>query len=427
MGKATRYRFLETVRQYASEKLVSANEAAAVRDRHMVFFADQAYQFGNLPIFFLTRDSEEVRWLDREEGNLRLAEEWAINHNPSKALQLAAIFPYWVLNGYSSEIIRYVQQARAQFESGQGVTSGDPIRDQELLSLSWLSEGSALMAQGVFQGAALALNQGLQIARAIHADHLMEISLGQLSILYSLLNQVDKTQEAVQEGIALAHRLDDREFLGMFLNSQAHVTYIQQGYSAAQQLLEQAIQEIGGSKDRYGAAWVRMSQGTLAVQAGKLEDAKRYAAEGYQLFEKNDNRQFVNVSRSTLADIARLEGDFQRAVPLYLETMKEWLVLGNRGAVARCLECLASIPLLQEALSADKDLLLNQSATLFGAAEAIRSTFHAEMTPEEQPEYQAWIAKLREMMGADELAAAWSIGSGMDPDRAAGFARQVNF
>jgi predicted ATPase len=107
----SRYRFLETIRQYAMEKLLESGEAIDVRDRHLDYFLRSMKQtpqreqriYGALP--------DDTEWLDRmelEHGNLRAALEWSISNHPDKALHLIYIVGnFWVGRDYNIEARRW--------------------------------------------------------------------------------------------------------------------------------------------------------------------------------------------------------------------------------------------------------------------------------------------------------------------------------
>jgi len=83
---ASRYRFLETIRQYAMEKLVETGEAIETRTRHLDYllkFIDED-RSNNFELY--------LRWLnklDAEHDNLRIALEWAVANDIEKAIHLA--------------------------------------------------------------------------------------------------------------------------------------------------------------------------------------------------------------------------------------------------------------------------------------------------------------------------------------------------
>ncbi len=84
---ASRYRFLETIRQYAMEKLVESGEAVAVRDRHLEYVLNLAEQ--SQQGIFGTEITESLDRIEVEHDTLRAALEWATGNRPEKALKLA--------------------------------------------------------------------------------------------------------------------------------------------------------------------------------------------------------------------------------------------------------------------------------------------------------------------------------------------------
>src|SRR5207237_867951 len=74
-AEPARYRFLETIRQYALDRLLESREAAAARQKHLAYFLGLAEQAEPH-----LRGRDQVRWLDRleaEHDNLRAALEWS--------------------------------------------------------------------------------------------------------------------------------------------------------------------------------------------------------------------------------------------------------------------------------------------------------------------------------------------------------------
>ena len=77
-GDVARFGMLETIRQFAEERLVDRHEAAATRRSHARFMADDSdLQFG---LWRSPRQRDAHGWLDREMGNLRVAFRWAMQH-----------------------------------------------------------------------------------------------------------------------------------------------------------------------------------------------------------------------------------------------------------------------------------------------------------------------------------------------------------
>ena len=105
----TRYRMLETIRQYAREKLLETGGGEVVRDRHLAYFVKLVEQAE--PELYR---SHQARWLNRLEDeidNLRIALEWALATDVESGLRIAA-FPwrFWQARGYLREMGEWLAQ-----------------------------------------------------------------------------------------------------------------------------------------------------------------------------------------------------------------------------------------------------------------------------------------------------------------------------
>src|SRR5258706_1317015 len=96
-GNEMRYFLLETIRQYAREKLFEMKQSSAVRDRHFVYFDELSEK-----IWDATRSAEILVWRDTadlETENMRAALEWGLDHHAEAAVHLAAnmcVFSGWI-------------------------------------------------------------------------------------------------------------------------------------------------------------------------------------------------------------------------------------------------------------------------------------------------------------------------------------------
>jgi predicted ATPase len=93
---------LETIRQYANEKLLDSDESAAARDRHLAAF-DRLASLAKPHL----RSHQQVEWLDRLEveiDNLRAALAWALERDALQGMRMAsAIYWFWFIRGYRVE------------------------------------------------------------------------------------------------------------------------------------------------------------------------------------------------------------------------------------------------------------------------------------------------------------------------------------
>jgi predicted ATPase/class 3 adenylate cyclase len=424
-GEEAHYRYLETVRQYANEKLVNSGEAAQVRDRHLAYYSARAYQVGKVRYRFLSDNSLWIAWLEREQDNLRLAQEWALEHDLEKALQLSVLASYWNQFGFGTENLGYVRRVLERAETEPEFQQQITPKRQELLAQGWMAEGALRLSLGYYTDAIDGLMRCMALARPIHADLVVATALGLLTVVYGLCNRPEDALASIEEGITLARKLDDRSSLSLFITGQARVVYHLQGYAAARNMLLQAMEEFDQDEGRYSSAMTRMVLGEAAVLAGEYKEAERFYDECYDMFAGHSDRHFMNIARSGLADVARLTGDLLHAISIYREVIANWVIIGNHGAVARCLECLAFITIAQAKDSAEDEMIfLRRAANLFGAAEALRSTSKSEMAQDEKKEYAAQLAELQQLLEPAELSTAWAAGRRLDLTQAVAFAGQ---
>src|SRR5207245_10606218 len=108
-----RLRMLETIREYASEKLSATEEAEPMRRRHLAFFLQLAEEAEPK-----LEGAEQVAWLERleaEHDNFRAALAWGFEDQPSLALRLAAALGlFWELRGYWNEGQAALERGLAQ-------------------------------------------------------------------------------------------------------------------------------------------------------------------------------------------------------------------------------------------------------------------------------------------------------------------------
>jgi predicted ATPase len=137
-----RYRFLETVRQYARERLVQAGAAHRLRERHFEFFFNEFR--GALPILRHHHQLACLRRLRIEQENVRAALEWALTSSAlaEKGVELAgALFWFWTKRGLYAEGQLWLEQALAVVHAARG------LRARALIGLIWNDLSSQLVSR----------------------------------------------------------------------------------------------------------------------------------------------------------------------------------------------------------------------------------------------------------------------------------------
>ena len=272
-GSAARYRLLETVRQYALERLVESDEAEVVRVRHRDFYLALAERAA--PDLEAARSRDWLRSLDAEAANFAAAGTRAVLTDPERALRLCVALMHW-------------WRARGRFAEGE-IVFGAALEAAP-------GEPSALRARALWSRSFLALEAGRFGAAGPYARdslHMAEESAdGATSArALSVLTHVEKVYvdpAAACPGFERARELaraagDNWAFVGA-TQLLAFAYFFQSNHPRAAALFEEAIGLAEHISDRAAASWVPL--GLMASTDGNLELAREYllralrAAEG---------------------------------------------------------------------------------------------------------------------------------------------------
>lgn len=398
-GATTRYRMLETIRQYAREKLIAAGEVAALADRHFAAFADLAIT-AEAPL----RGPAMVDWLDRLDAdaeNLGTAVEWGLEAAPWDAVRMsAALMAYWAVRVASTDIdartVAAIEIARARVVGRAGADPADQALVGRLLGLAawqWAMSGRAAIGLGWATDA-------MVLARSSGDVQAILAALGGLATSTVFTGGKD-VQALFDEAVELAERSGTWWVLAMSagFSGAALATF---DPAAAEALAVRAEAAARRSGSPYAIAAVAMAQGRRLGHAGRTEEAVARFTTAIAGFTELGDERFVLAGRSDLAHALRRGGRFDEADALYRETIRGWVYLGHRGAVANQLENMAFVAV--ERGQADR------AARLLGAATAIREAAGASMAFDEVPELERFVERLRAVLPDRDFDAAWAAG-----------------
>ena len=416
-ARERRCRLLETIRQYARDKLLESGEAAAARDlhsRHYLYFAEVAE-----PKLEGSEMLPALNQLEAEIDNFRAALEWTLDRRPEDALRLAARLTYfWQRRGRLPEGRRWLREGLARFEAAPPAT-GEAAREHlTLRAKAYWAAGTLAWAHGELNDARSHLEESAALARAAKASKTLVDALGMLGFTAIWLGDAATAEAAIDEGLRLAQATNNRWGLAMMLGVQAALAGQLRGdFAAARGYAEASVQVLRELGNPWSAAIAIVGLGAAASLQGHFAEAKAQMAESEALFRQMGDRQMVNATVSELAHIERRLGHYPQALALYAQTIAGWQELGHRAAVAHELECCAYIACAQAEAQ--------RAARLFGAAESLRASANAPMAGMERMEYDQNLAALRALLEAEALEAAWADGRAMTMDEAIAYALQA--
>jgi predicted ATPase/class 3 adenylate cyclase len=404
-GKS-RYRYLETIRQYAMEKLLESGEAINVRDRHLDYFCQHETNpqreqriYGALP--------DDTEWLDRmelEHGNLRAALEWSISNHPDKALHLIYIVGnFWVGRDYNNEARRWCQMI---LERGASLSTMDAERAKVYGVLGWSSIGI-----GDHKTGREAAEAGIALARKVNDPVMLGRLLGLVSLACMFLGDFPAVEEALTEAEMIADQTGLPEQFATVLTTRAQLAFA--GYrdlARAKMYLDQAVLVSATIQNEWATAMSLFGLARVAGLTGDLVTARAKFLQSADLARKIGNKRQMYSCYSELAHVLRENGELEEPLAIYRDILPKWRDLGHRAAVAHELECIAYI-------LAKKGYAV-RAAKLLGAAASLRNAIDSVPTAMEQLEYEKEMAVLKENTDESEFQKAWGAGQKLNIDEA---------
>lgn len=407
----TRYRRLETIRQYSREKFFETDEVEGIRNRHLAFYVQFAAEAERQ-----MQGRGELMWgqrIEAELDNLRAAMEWALETNPQAALEIAShIDQFWVRRGNSLEVARWLEQGLAKTKA---ITpEQQSLRARALTAAAWVT-----MASGDNLKATQAAQEAVALLRANGSQSGLADALMIYALPLALVGEYERAVITLQESLELA-RLEKNAYLtATVLGFLAMaVGQFKGDIEAGQQYADESIRiaEIAGIQSV--AARGYEMKGRMAAKNREYEQARPLFEKAARAFEELGLVFEVLIDKSLLAHLERELGSHQRAMELYRETIEAYRDAGQIGAVAHQLECIGFISLAQNEYG--------RTAQLFAAAEALREKYSVPMTPDEQFYFDEQQKLVREKMDGSEFKKAWDTGGALTMDRAIAYALKTD-
>jgi predicted ATPase/class 3 adenylate cyclase len=301
-----RVAMLETIRQYALEQLEASGEAPDLRRRHAEFFLQVAERQAVSP-----SGHDQQQWfdtLDRDLDNLRAAIRWAIDSGEvEKGLRLtASLSRFWLFRNHVKEGRRHLEQ---------------------LLALPTPAESRAARAAALGSGADLASFQGDYGASAPMAEQALALyrELGddagiaqQLSSIgwSTILPDPAGAIELFRESIEAYRRSVGLTDIGEALFGMALAEMRMGNLSKAERLLDEGIALYQKASDENMFLIGVGLRGVCARLGGDLDAARQRYVDVLVRSERNGSHMGLTMGLITLADLALLEGDLERAAVL---------------------------------------------------------------------------------------------------------------
>jgi non-specific serine/threonine protein kinase len=479
-----RYRLLETLRQYARDKLVAGGEADVVARGHARYFLALAEEAEPA-----LHGAEQATWFDRlarEHNNLRAAMEYlAATERWEDALRVAgALSWFWAVRGHYTEgrsrlsalvercgpgasallrakayaglaFLAYRQgdMAQAQVAGQVGRAAAEEAGDKK-----WIVQASlALFLACRYEKAwATELDHILSVARDIGLDWAAGRCLWLLTLLrFEPGNRADY-DAALSDGMAVSRQAGDMWGLMRWTQSECYTAYFRGEYARTQVTAEEMSRLARRLGDRSGQASALVLGGFAALAEGDLPIARLRLTEGHRIYRDIADRAGIMMAANPLVETYLLAGEIAPARDIAAEGIRLARDSGDRALLGDALWAGAEVALAQGDLAtarsqfgecfalygdlADRFVphLLENLARVAGAdrapARALRlagasATLRAKLGPKvmqlrpiDEARLAPTIQEATTMLGEHDFAAAWAEGQTLTLEQAIEYA-----
>lgn len=373
-NSGTRYRFLETIREYARQKLESCGEADITRDRHLKFFMQLAEE-AELRHF----SSEQLIWFNRVETeieNMRAAMDWSMAF----------------IHSTDSEAGAWRQ------ESG--------LRLMGALVWFWHRNYGREASERSKHMLAITDKPTLGRARTLYS----------LGFLYWTVNNFSEARRYLEEALTISRKLDDQLTLARSLGYLGAVASAESDYIRARSLLDESLRIARGlgAAGRKAASWALAFLGDVHFMQGDYTSSKKLYEEAVALAKEAHEKNMLGLMIRRLGYIALKQLDNMQATQYFKESLKSNQEVGHSVGLCACLSAFANLALAQ-----GKPF---HAAQLYGVVESYLNTLSSPLFYSDEIEYKLGVSNLQKQLGEVAYEKAWSKGSEMTMEQAIEFA-----
>jgi predicted ATPase len=397
----SRFVMLETVREYALEKLSASGEQAPTKRAHAAYCLVLAEEE-----VMAQSGAEGTKWLERfalEHDNFRASLEWLTETGDAEwGLRLGtALFRFW-------EIREYLAEGRDRL--GRLLALPGAARSTKARTRALFAAGVLAGEQGDYTSADTLISESQEIARRLDDKTGVAVSLNALAVFARDRGDVAVAQRLFEESLALWKVLGDQKAVAQALSNLANVLKLQRDYDGARGLYVDCFAIFCGIGDKTGVAWSLNYQGDVAREQGESEAARILYQQGLAIFRELGDRWGIAGTLADLGSLAREQQDYPAAYSLYRESIKIFQELEHKRGIARVLECFAC--------AAAAQFHAERSLRLAGAAAALRQNIGAPLTPAEQAKLEVILDPARQALANTSGATAWLEGWTLPPEKA---------
>ena len=397
----SRFVMLETIREYALEKLETSGEQPLTKRAHAAYCLVLAEEGATEECRAQAADWQELFAL--EYDNFRAGLDWLTETGDADwGLRLGtALFRFW-------EIREYLSEGRDRL--GKLLMLAGAAAPTKARARALFAAGVLTGEQGDYASADKLISESQDIALQLGDRKGVAVSLNALAVFARDRGDVAKAHILFEATLGLWRELGDQKAVARALSNLANVLKLQGDYDRAYALHVECRSIFQGLGDRAGVAWSLNYQGDVARDHSDSAAARTLYEQGLGIFRELGDHWGIAGTLADLGSLAREQGDYSSAHSLYAESIKLFRELDHKRGIARLLEC--------SACSAAAQREAERSLRLAGAAAALRQNIGAPLTPAEQAKLEASLQAARKALTDTLGTKAWLEGWALPVEKA---------
>jgi tetratricopeptide (TPR) repeat protein len=393
----TRFKMLETIREYALEQLEKNSELAHVKRAHAFFYINKIVNEIGFKVF--SESATWLDWLEIEHDNIRATLAWGRTTQDGTKLVSRMIFFltwFWARRGYYSEGRSWTEWLLASTMA----TERTRERAEALQSSAQLAEW-----QGDAKTALPQIEESLTIWQQLEDEQALSLALMTLGNIHVNMGNDAVAYPILKEARELFQKWGDVFFNTLILVTLGNVALGLGNPVEARDWLEEAYTLSRESGDNWMMSFALDNLGEVARVQGDYDQARKYYYESEALLraagEKGDLPRLVH----NLGYVALHEGDFEHAKAQFKESLIMFKKSDHKRGISECLAGMAGLSALQGQLL--------WGAQLLGAAEAQLAAIGGVWWPADRVEIEQNRTMLLSKLGEADFKAEYEKGSKM--------------
>lgn len=335
-GEATsRFGMLETIREYAHEKLISSGEEELIRQRHAAHYLSLIEAWTEPEI----KPSLPITQLEREYHNLRIALQWAIEQSQSElAADFAlALWHYWTTIGSPNEGQYWLERVLALEPT---------LRNAKRVRLL-VAMGEVLLYQNNFQQAKCYYDEIAELAQKLHNRNALGTALQGLGDIAHFTGEYPRARELYQESLALYREIQNTQGVGWALDRLGNTAFDQGLVAEALAYYSESLAVFEALPLPAGIAHARAKLGLIAFEEGRYADAVALFENSLAYLRPMNPDWYYAWLLEYLGQAVLGLGDLPRAADFFRQSLKIHFAGRAYQVVAYSLHGLANVALAE--------------------------------------------------------------------------------